>query len=53
MLIKKVLQIKQKIVETEEKPIDLINKVSKISKKRHDFLLGKMHFLGDDGYQKF
>ena len=32
---------------------DLANKVAQISEKGYDFLLGKMYFTGDDGYQIF
>ena len=32
---------------------DLTNKVKKLSEKRYDFLLGRMYFTGNDGYQIF
>ena len=38
---------------TEMKLTDLANKVAQISEKGYDFLLGKMYFTGDDGYQNF
>ena len=47
-----MLQIKRKHVEAEKKT-DLTNKVAQISKKEYRFLLGRMYFTGDDGYQNF
>ena len=44
---------KAKHVWTEMKLTDLANKVAQISEKGYDFLLGKMYFTGDDGYQNF
>ena len=31
----------------------MTNKVAQISEKRHDFLLGRIYFTGNDGYQNF
>ena len=47
-LNKKLLQIKQK---PEKKITDSTNKVAQISKKGYDFLLGRMYFRSNDGYQ--
>ena len=48
---KKATSNKAKHVETEKKLTNLINKVPPISGKLYDFLLGRMYFTGDNGYQ--
>ena len=52
---KKVTSNKIKDVEAKElkKVTGLTNKVAKISEKGYDFLLDKMYFIGNDGYQIF
>ena len=50
---KNVTSCKAKHVETEKKITDLTNKVAEILKKGCDFLLGRMYFTGNDGYQNF
>ena len=52
-LNKKVTSNKTKHVEAEKKITDLTNKVAEISEKGYDFLLGRMYFTGNDGYQNF
>ena len=52
-LNKIVTSNKAKHVEAEKKLTDLTNKVAQISEKRYDFLLGKVYFSSDDGYQNF
>ena len=47
---KKVSLNKTKHVETEKK---LTNKVTQISEKRHDFLLSRMYFKGNNVYYTF
>ena len=37
----------------EKKITDLTNKVAQISEKRYDFLLCKIYFTDNDGYQHF
>ena len=43
-----MLQIKEK---PEKKITDSTNKVAQVSKKGYDFLLGRMYFRSNDGYQ--
>ena len=52
---KKVTSNKTKDVEAKElkKVTGLTNKVAQISEKGYDFLLDKMYFIGNDGYQNF
>ena len=50
---KKVTSNKRKHVEVENKLNDLTNKFTQISEKGYVFLLGRMYFTGDDGYQNF
>ena len=50
---KKVPSNKTKCREAEKKVTDLTNKIGQISEKRYDFLLGRMYFTGNDGYQNF
>ena len=45
-----LLCIKQNI-EAEKKTTDLTNKITQISEKGYDLLLGRMYFTGNDGYQ--
>ena len=52
-LNKKVTSNKTSHLQTEKKLTDLANKVVQVSQKRYSFLLGRIHFTGDDGYQKF
>ena len=52
-LNKKFTSNKTKLIEAEKKITDLANKVAQISEKEYDFLLGKMYFTGNDGYQYF
>ena len=40
-------------METEKKLTDLTKKVAQISEKGYDFLLDRMYFTGDHGYQNF
>ena len=51
-LNKKVTSSKTKLIEAEKKITDL-NKTAQISEKAHDFLLGRMYFISNDGYQHF
>ena len=44
------MKIKKRNLETPRKLTDLSKKVSQISMKGYDFLLGRMNFTGDDGY---
>ena len=37
----------------KKKIADIANKIVQIAEKRLDFLLGKMYFIGNDGYQNF
>ena len=37
----------------KKKIADIENKIVQIAEKRLDFLLGKMYFIGNDGYQNF
>ena len=37
----------------KKKPSDLTNKVVQISEEGYDFLLGRMYFTGNEGYQNF
>ena len=37
----------------KKKTTDLTNKVTDILEKGYDFLLGKMYFKDNDGYQNF
>ena len=50
--MKKLLHIKQNI-EAERKITGLENKVTQMSEKGYDFLLDRMYFTGNDGYQNF
>ena len=50
---KKVTPNKTKHVEAEKKLNDLTKKVAHISEKGYDFLLGRIFFTGDNGYQNF
>ena len=36
-----------------KKIADITNKVAQISEQGYDFLLGRMYFTGNDGYQNF
>ena len=40
-------------MEAEKKLTDLTKKVAQISEKGYDFLLDRMYFTGDQGYQNF
>ena len=42
-----------KYLEADKKLTDLTHKVAQISEKGYTFLLGRMHFTGDDGSQNF
>ena len=44
---------KERYAEPERNLTDLLKKVSQLSLKGYDFLLGRMHFTDDDGYQNF
>ena len=44
---------KRKYVEAENKRTDLTKKVAQIWEKGYEFLLGRMYFIGNDGYQIF
>ena len=50
---KTITSNKTKHVETQKKLTDQTNKTAQISRKRCDFLFGRMYFTGDDGYQDF
>ena len=52
-LNKNVTSNKTKHVEAEKKLTDLRNKVTEISEKGYNFLLDRMYFTGNDGYQNF
>ena len=52
-ITQKVTSNKIKHKEAEKKLVNLSKKVSKILIKRYNFLLGRMYFTGDDGYQSF
>ena len=52
-LNKKVPSNKTKCIEAEKKVTELTNKIGQISEKQYDFLLGRMYFTGNDGYQNF
>ena len=52
-LYKEVTPNKTRHVEVEKKITDLTNKVTQISEKGHDFLLGRKYFTSNDGYQNF
>ena len=49
-LNKKVTSNKTKRIEAKQ-TTDLTNKVTQIPEKGNDFLLGRMNFTGNDGYQ--
>ena len=44
---------KTKHVETEKEITDLTNKFSQIIEKGYDYLLCRMYFTADNGYQNF
>ena len=44
---------KTKHVEPEKKITDLTNKVAQISEKGYHFLLSRMYFTVNEGYQNF
>ena len=46
----KVISNKRKHLEPKKKLTGLTNKVEQISENRHNFLLDRMYFTGDDGY---
>ena len=50
---KKITSNKTRHIEAGKKLTDLTKKVARISEKRYDFLLDRMYFTGDDGYQNF
>ena len=50
---KKVTANKTKHLEAIKELTDLTNKVAQISEKWYGFLLGRMYFTGDNGYQDF
>ena len=50
---KKVCSNETKQIEAEKKITDLTNKVAQISGKGYAFLLGRINFTGNDGYQNF
>ena len=52
-LNKKVTSNKTKHVEVEEKITDLTKKDEEILEQEYYFLLGRMYFTGDIGYQNF
>ena len=51
--LNKVTSNKTKHAEAEKKITDLTNKVAQLSEKGYDFLLSRMYFTGNDGYQNF
>ena len=50
--INKKVTNKAKHVDVEKKLTDLTKKVAQLSEKGYDFLLGRMYFTANDGYQK-
>ena len=50
---KKITSNRTKHTEAEKKIADLTNKVAQISAKGYYFLLGRMYFTGNDGYENF
>ena len=50
---KKVTSNKMKNVEAKKKLTDLTEEIAQISEKGYDFLLGRMYFTDDDGWQNF
>ena len=56
-MITKLININKKITSNKPKHIEAGKKLTKwvaqISEKRYDFLLGRIYFAGDDGYQNF
>lgn len=50
---KKVSSNKIKNLELKWKLTDLLKKVLQMSIKGNEFLLGRVSFISDDGYQKF
>ena len=52
-LNKNVTSNKTKYIEAEKTITDLRSKVTQISKKAYEFLLGRMYFPENDGYQNF
>ena len=51
----KLVNINKKITSNKKKTAttDITNKLAQISEKGYDFLLGRMYFTGNDGYQNF
>ena len=49
----KITSNKTKHIVAENKINDLTNKVTKISEKGYEFLLGRMYFIGNDSYKDF
>ena len=52
-LNKKVTSNKTKHIEAEKKMTDLTYKVAQISEKGYGYLLGRIYFTGNGGYQNF
>ena len=52
-LSKKVTSYKTKNLEAQNKLTDLKNKVTQIPERRYNFLLNRMYFTSDNGYQNF
>ena len=50
---KKTTSNRTKHTEAEKKTADLTNKVAQILGKGYYFLLGRMYFTGNDGYENF
>ena len=50
---KKIISNKTKHIEADKRRTDLTKKVAQISEKGYDFLLGRMYFTDDNGYQNF
>ena len=50
---KKITSNKTKHTEGHKKLTDLTKKFAQISEKWYDFLLGRMYFTANDGYQNF
>ena len=50
---KKLINIRKLHIEAGKKLTDLTKKVPQLSEKGYDFLLGRMYFTGNDGYQNF
>ena len=53
LINKNITSNKTKHIEAHKKLTDLTKKVAKIAEKGYDFLLGRIYFTGNEGYQNF